>query len=191
MSRRKTFLAGSIALIVAVSLLTGCGSDQDRAADLSRKGDALLDQVKAEVAALSDAVGGVFSQLSSSLSSGGKPNTEVLASGMAGVESSITKVRNQAERARSYYKEIESLSGVEDYARYAATQIRVIDTSLAGLNALDGLLKKTLAMARAPSFDAPAFMAVAQQSAEQLKKIGEHTAALERQAEQLKKEKHL
>lgn len=183
-----------LALLVGLSwalLLPGCGGTKGEARASMKKGDEIVVVIEKDSETLVGKIDSTFSGLYKEINSGKTPNAGAFDKSSKEITTLAHKMSDKASQAKAQYEKIGRLKGVPDYAKYADLKIKIIDANVQGLKQLDSFLGQEKDRLSAKPFDPVAFQIAVIQFSDSLKNIGEETGKLQKQAEDLKKQKKL
>jgi len=127
-----------LALCVGALAAAGCGST-DKAKTYMEQGDALSKQMRSLTNDVTFDVTALLADLGVQLSDTGNINPQTITNA---ANKRIDSVIANGKKAKAEYDKILALNGVEDYKAYAEQRIKAIDSTIAVLEAVKGLLDK-------------------------------------------------
>jgi len=131
-------VAVALALCVGVLAAAGCGST-DKAKTYMEQGDALSKQMRSLTNDVTFDATALLADLGVQLSDTGNINPQTITNA---ANKKIDSVIANGKKAKAEYDKILALNGVEDYKAYAEQRIKAIDSTVAVLDAVKGLLDK-------------------------------------------------
>ena len=131
-------VAVALALCVGVLAAAGCGST-DKAKTYMEQGDALSKQMRSLTNDVTFDATALLADLGVQLSDTGNINPQTITNA---ANKKIDSVIANGKKAKTEYEKILALNGVEDYKAYAEQRIKAIDSTVAVLDAVKGLLDK-------------------------------------------------
>ncbi|HEY5530526.1 MAG TPA: hypothetical protein VIK22_00825 [Candidatus Anoxymicrobiaceae bacterium] len=131
-------VAVALALCVGVLAAAGCGST-DKAKTYMEQGDALSKQMRSLTNDVTFDATALLADLGVQLSDTGNINPQTITNA---ANKKIDSVIANGKKAKTEYDKILALNGVEDYKAYAEQRIKAIDSTVAVLDAVKGLLDK-------------------------------------------------
>ena len=136
----KKILVVTVALALCVGVLAaaGCGAT-DKAKTYMEKGDALSKQMRSLTNDVAFDATALLADLGVQLSDTGSIKTKTITDA---ANKRIDSVIANGKKAKAEYDKILALNGVEDYKAYAEQRISAIDSTIAVLEAVKGLLGK-------------------------------------------------
>lgn len=173
-------LASAILALVFLSVLPGCGADTELARERLRSGDALVEQLQEEAQDWN-------SQISESTQAARDESEFKNAIGEA--VSSADRFYETIDRATDEFEAIRSLSGVPEYAKYAALQITALEKFRRLIE--DTVLFFSKMAALVDSSDTSSLSEAQNRYFEQVNSLTEEIQKLDEEAQELKVEKDL
>jgi hypothetical protein len=190
---RKTAIA-SLVLVLSLSvavLVTGCSGDLGSARAYVKKGDETIVVIERNSRSLGSSIEKTFTGLYNEISAGKTPSPAPFVASAREMKSLADGMLSDAAEARRQFAKVRDLKGVPYYRKYADLKIKVIDANVEGLKQLETFLDETQKKLSASPFDPVAFQLYVNQFSSSLQKKGEETGKLQKQAEDLKKQKQL
>ena len=191
MKRLTTLMLAFLVGLSGASLLPGCGGTRGKAQASMKKGDEIVVVIEKDSETLVVKMDKTFSDLYKEINAGKTPDAGAFDKSSKVITALAHKMLDKASQAKAEYEKIRRLKGVPDYAKYAGLRIKVIDANVEGLKQLESFLGQEKDRLSATPFDPVAFQVAVIQFSDSLKKMGEETGELQRQAEDLKKQKRL
>jgi hypothetical protein len=191
MKRFLTFTLAILIILSPVSILSGCGGPEDEARSYMKKGDEIVVAVEKNSKTLVTKMDTTFSDLYKQINAGNTPDTAAFDKSSKEITALVKVMLDKASLAKADYGKILRLESVPYYVKYARNKIKVIDFNVQGLKQLQEFLAEGKNRLTAQPFDPVAFQIAVVQFSDGIKKLGEESGKLQKQAEDLKKENKL
>jgi len=191
MKRLMTLALGIIIGLFWITVLPGCGGPKGEARSHMKKGDEIVVLIEKNSKTLVAKMDKTFSNLYKQMNSGKTPDAAAFDISAKEITVLAEKMLDKASLAKAEYGMIRRLKGVPDYVKYAEMKIKVIDSNFQGLKQLQDFLAEGKKKLAAQPFDPVAFQIAVVQFSDSMKKLGEESGKLQKQAEDLKKQKKL
>ncbi len=191
MKRLITLMLAILIGLSGVSLLPGCGGTKGKAQASMKKGDEIVVVIEKDSETLVAKMDKTFLDLYKEINAGKTPDAGAFDKSSKEIIALAKEMLDKASKAKTEYENILRLTGVPQYAKYADLKIKVIDANVQGLKQLGSFLGQEKDRLSATPFDPVAFQIAVVQFSDSLKKLGEETGKLQKEAEDLKKQKKL
>lgn len=166
----------------------GCSTDLHLAKEYASEADALFEDLALVNHELADALESFLDGIADDILSGSKPDFTLFHEGSASLMKLSGELLSKANGCRNAYERIMGIEGVDDFKRYAGTQLEIIDADIIMAEMLDSFLKESGAMVSNENLDFVSFIESSRSFASDVKIEQERIETLNREAAAVRRE---